>query len=56
VINYLSVNGVIEPSALFEPPFTDIASNGLIDVFNQEQAAEIVHMVQRINDNAVAVV
>jgi len=55
IINYLTVNGTIEPAALFEPPFTDIASNGLIDVFNQDQAAEIVSMVERINQNAVAV-
>src|SRR5215203_2507382 len=55
IINYLTVNGTIEPAALFEPPFTDIASNGLIDVFNQDQAAEIVYMVERINQNAIAV-
>lgn len=54
IINYLTVNGSIEPAALFEPPFTDIASNGLIDVFNQDQAAEIVYMVERVNQNAVA--
>lgn len=54
IINYLTVNGTIEPAALFEPPFTDIASNGLIDVFNGDQAAEIVYMVERINQNAVA--
>ncbi|NTS42741.1 DEAD/DEAH box helicase family protein [Flavisolibacter sp. BT320] len=55
IINYLSVNGTIEPAALFEPPFTEIASNGLIDVFNQDDAAQIVSLVEHVNKNAVAV-
>ena len=54
IINFLTVNGTIDPAALFEPPFTDISSNGLIDVFNPEQSAEIVNLVERINQNAVA--
>ncbi|RPD51419.1 DEAD/DEAH box helicase family protein [Paracnuella aquatica] len=53
IINFLTVNGTIDPEALFERPFTDIASNGLIEVFNKDQADEIVHMVQRINENAL---
>lgn len=55
IIKYLTVNDFIDPGALFGPPFTDIASNGLIDVFSPEQATEIVHLVERINKNAVAV-
>lgn len=55
MIQYLTVNGVIDPEALFAPPFTDISSNGLTDVFNQEEAADIVSLVERVNQNAVAV-
>lgn len=54
IINYLTINGTIDKAALFEKPFTDIASNGLIDVFSQEQAAQIVSLVEIINKNAVA--
>lgn len=53
IINYLTVNGTIDPDALFAPPFTDIASNGLMDVFNQDQAAEILSMVEQVNQHAV---
>lgn len=53
IIQYLTINGTIDANALFEPPFTEISSNGLIDVFNNEQSAEIVNMVAQINKNAL---
>jgi type I restriction enzyme R subunit len=53
IIQYLSVNGVIEAAALFSPPFTDISSNGLIDVFNPEDSAEIISLVKVVNENAM---
>lgn len=53
IIQYLNVNGTIDAGALFAPPFTDITSNGLIGVFNNEQSAEIVSMVEKINKNAL---
>ena len=56
IIQYLTVNGTIDPSALFEPPFTDISTNGLLDVFNGEQSEEIIHMVERVNQNALLAV
>jgi hypothetical protein len=52
-INCHTLNGTTEPATFYELPFTDIASNGLIDVFNQYYAAEIVHMVERTNHNAL---
>ena len=53
IIQYLSVNGVIDTSALFSPPFTDISTNGLIDVFNPELSAEIISLVNGVNENAM---
>ncbi len=53
IIQYLTVNGTIDAGALFAPPFTDISSNGLIDVFNQEQSAEIISLVEEVNHNAL---
>lgn len=55
IIEYLTVNGVINTEALFSPPFTDISSNGLTDVFTPDDAAEIVKLTTRVNQNAVAV-
>jgi type I restriction enzyme R subunit len=52
IITYLTVNGTIDPAALFAPPFTDISSNGIMDVFNTQQSAEIFSMVERVNKNA----
>ena len=53
IIQYLTVNGVIDAGALFSAPFTDIASNGLIDVFNADDSAEIISLVNRVNENAM---
>ena len=55
IIQYLSVNGTIDPGALFSPPFSDISPNGLIAVFNEEQSSEIVSLLDRVNRNAVVV-
>ena len=56
IIQYLSVNGTIEAGALFAAPFTDISSNGLIDVFNKDQSAEIITLVEKVNENALVAV
>jgi len=55
IIQYLTVNGTIDPAALFAPPFSDISPNGLIAVFNDEQSTEIVSLLDRVNRNAVVV-
>jgi type I restriction enzyme R subunit len=55
IIQSLGSNGVVEASALFEPPFTDIANNGLIGVFNKEQADELVTILSDIKQNTLAV-
>ena len=53
IIQYLTVNGTIDGEAFFEPPFTDISSNGLVDVFNPELSASIISLVEVVNRNAV---
>lgn len=55
IVQYLTVNGVIDPEALFAPPFTDIATNGLTDVFVKDQAGELVRLIENVNENALAV-
>jgi type I restriction enzyme, R subunit len=52
LINYLSVNGLIEPGALFEPPFTEIHDGGIVGLFDEEVSARIVELVEGVNGNA----
>jgi type I restriction enzyme, R subunit len=54
IINFLTVNGNIDPGMLFESPFTDISSNGLTGVFDINAAQRIIQTINEINENAVA--
>lgn len=54
IINFLSVKGTIDPAMLFESPFTDISSNGVMGLFDQDQASRIVSLIEEINRNAEA--
>jgi type I restriction enzyme R subunit len=52
IINYLNKNGTIEPSMLFEPPFTDLNDYGLNGVFDDTSAYKIISIVEHVNENA----
>ncbi|MBV7334061.1 DEAD/DEAH box helicase family protein [Chloroflexi bacterium TSY] len=54
IINYLTRNGVMDPNLLYDRPFTDFSDNGLDGVFDDEQANQIVCILEEINDSAVA--
>ncbi|HRB93306.1 MAG TPA: type I restriction-modification enzyme R subunit C-terminal domain-containing protein, partial [Chitinophagales bacterium] len=54
IINFLNVKGIIEPSILFEPPFTDINSNGVEGLFEEQIASKIISLIEIINHNAEA--
>lgn len=54
IINYLSVKGIIEPSMLFEAPFTDINSNGIMGLFDEATSTRIIALIAEINHNAEA--
>jgi len=54
IINYLNVKGIIEPSKLFESPFTDINSNGVSGLFDDNIATNIISLIETINHNAEA--
>lgn len=51
LINYLSVNGVIDPGKLFDSPFTDLDSEG-IAVFDEPTSVRIIQLIKKINENA----
>jgi type I restriction enzyme R subunit len=52
IINFLSVKGIIDPAMLFEPPFTDINTAGVIGLFDEATSKKIIHLIERINLNA----
>ncbi len=54
IVTYLSKNGVIDKSLLFEPPFTHIHDQGLVGVFSDKQAGDVIRMVDAVNGNARA--
>jgi len=52
IIKYLSKNGTIEKSLLFQPPFTHTHDQGLIGIFDDAQVVKIISLLDRINRNA----
>lgn len=52
IIQYLSTNGIIDIEKLFEPPFTDISSHGLLGVFNKDQVDDLVRTINLVNEAA----
>jgi type I restriction enzyme R subunit len=55
IITYLTKNGTIDKAMLFEPPFTFVHNDGLVGVFDDAQATRIIKILDRVNQNAVAV-
>jgi type I restriction enzyme, R subunit len=53
IINHLSINGIIDPKALFSPPFTDMHDQGIAGILPQ-YAKEIVEIITKVNQNAYA--
>src|SRR5258705_8476639 len=52
VIEYLTRNGVMDPSLLYEPPYTDLDDAGLDGLFDDKQADRIVQILTAIQVNA----
>ena len=52
IINFLNVKGIIEPSMLFESPFTDIDSNSVSGLFDYSVATRIISLIETLNQNA----
>lgn len=55
IIKHLIVKGIVETQLLFEAPFTDIHSAGIMGLFDEKRAGRIIELVKRVNENAVAV-
>lgn len=52
IITHLTKNGTIEPSMLFESPFTDINDGGVLGVFEDSDAYKVISIIEKINENA----
>jgi type I restriction enzyme R subunit len=52
IINFFTVKGVIEPAMLFEPPFTDINTSGIMGVFDEVTSTKIISLIEQINHTA----
>jgi type I restriction enzyme R subunit len=55
IINYISINGIIEADKLFESPFTDINSKGVLGLFDNEKSHKIISIIEKINSNTEVV-
>ena len=54
IISFLSKNGTIDKSMLYESPFTDLNDQGISGVFgNNADLIKVVKIIDLINDNAV---
>lgn len=54
IITYLTKNGIIDKTMLFESPFTNIHDQGLLGVFDDAQATKVIKLIDRVNENALA--
>ncbi|CAN7685884.1 DEAD/DEAH box helicase family protein [Mesorhizobium amorphae] len=54
IIEHLTDQGTMDPSLLYEPPFTDLAPIGPEQVFDEGHVAQLFSRIQEINDSAVA--
>jgi len=52
IIQYLTTNGIIDKSMLFESPFTDLNDQGIVGVFNDAETTKIINILDEINSNA----
>ena len=52
VVEYLVKNGIMEPSAMFETPFTNLHDSGPVGIFGEDKSKKIVELVRHINNNA----
>jgi type I restriction enzyme R subunit len=54
IIDHLTEHGIMDPSLLYESPFTDITPQGPEGVFTSEQVDDLVTLLQRIRERAAA--
>ncbi|MDQ6967921.1 MAG: type I restriction-modification enzyme R subunit C-terminal domain-containing protein, partial [Mariprofundaceae bacterium] len=53
IIEYLTTNGVIDKTLLFQSPFTFVHQDGLLGVFDDADVNKVVQLIDRVNGNAL---
>jgi len=54
IVDHLTEHGVMDAALLYETPFTDINPLGPDGVFSSEQVCEIISLLGKVRENAVA--
>ncbi len=54
IIDYLTKNGVMDAGLLFQSPYTNFDSMGIIGIFPEKEAKQILGILQEIRYNAAA--
>ena len=54
IIDYLTKNGVMDAGLLFQSPYTNFDAMGVIGIFPEKEAKQILGILQEIRYNAAA--
>jgi type I restriction enzyme R subunit len=54
VINHLTEHGAMDPGALYESPFTDIAPQGPDALFKQAELEDLIQLLETVRATATA--
>jgi type I restriction enzyme, R subunit len=54
IIGYLTKNGAMDPGLLYEPPFTDLHTNGVDGLFGDPGATKIIRLLEELSLKAAA--
>jgi type I restriction enzyme R subunit len=52
VVEYLVKNGTMQPKIMFNPPFTNIKTNGIAGIFDEDDSKKVIELVRHVNENA----
>ena len=52
IIQHLTINGTIDKRLLFKTPFNEAHNDGLVGLFDDNQAGKIISLIDQINQNA----
>ena len=55
IIDRLTEHGVVEASALYESPFTDLTSQGPDGLFTSTQVDELIRVLEDVRATAIAI-
>jgi type I restriction enzyme, R subunit len=54
IVNHLTEHGAIEPSRLYESPFTDFSPKGVDGVFDSAQVDKLIALLSTVRERAIA--